>query len=55
MSKEDLEKEVLHSNLSDEAKLEVIRCIEKAKENVSWNSLPHIKGKAFNQDDITYK
>ena len=43
MTKEELELNVLHSDLEDEVKLEIIRCIETAKpmEVVDWNSIPH--------------
>lgn len=41
MSKEELEIAVLHSDLKDDVKLEIIRCIEKAN-NYSY-SQPHIK------------
>lgn len=31
MKKEELEKAILHSDLNDEIKLELIRCVEQAK------------------------
>ena len=43
MGKEELEIAVLKSNLDDNIKLEVIRCIEKAKEN-SCNPVHLMRG-----------
>ena len=58
MDKKELEMAVLHSDLEDIVKLEVIRCIETAKEKKigDWNSSPYIRGKELNNDklEITY-
>ena len=61
MEKEELETAVLHSDLTDPIKLEIIRCIETAKENeketVNWNSVPLIRSRELDNDklEITYK
>ena len=59
MEKEELETAVLHSDLTDPIKLEIIRCIETAKETetVDWNSVPHIRSRELDNDklEITYK